>query len=224
MSKVDMSPVAGAIAAFTSYKKIEEKFGKAKEKLADAENTLFDTYKYLDQCMWLPSHFFPYYEGGHANRGRNKECTATKQQAEDIVQMFLDAHEDKEEILKWRAMSKEERKDLTGHETDRLTNLSKQPNGRRDAMGKSYANWLAKQEKAKLEAAAEAGDAAAQQALDDAADLKTYTDYKRGIDSLSKKIDTTFRSEDREDVVAAFRVINAKLNRTLPASAKGIVK
>lgn len=224
MNNAKLSPVAGAIAAFTTFKKIEGKFGEAKEKLAKAETALHETYAVLEQKGWLPSHFFPYYEGGHANKGRNKECTATKQQAEQIVQMFLDQHDRKEEILKWRAMSKEEKKDLTGHESDELTRLSKQPNGRRDAMGKSYASWLAKQEKARLEAAAEAGDSDAQQALDDAHDLKTYTEYKKGIDRLTKKIDTVFHSEDREGVVAAFRTVNKALAKTLPASAKGLTK
>ena len=121
-----------------------------------------------------PTDFATYWLNGKPSQGRNPDCTADRKTAEQIEEMFLTNHADYDEIMAFKAMDKEQREELTGKELKRLRNLQKRPNAKRLDFGKSFANWLAKQERAELKARAEAGDREAQQAIDDAADLKTY--------------------------------------------------
>ncbi len=177
----------------------------------DANAAVWAKYDALIKAGIEPSYFAPYFKKGGKNTTRNEECTATKEQAEAITAEFLFHHKDRDAIVAFKAMTKEELGDKTLNELKELKKLVNLPSQKQRDFRKAFQAYVNRTENAALKEAAK-NDPEAAKALDEKIDNDFKAKQLKALTASAKQAKDKLSEDEYSQVNAAYKTLVAFYN------------
>jgi len=177
----------------------------------DATALVWAKYDALIAAGIEPSYFESYYKKGGKNNTPNEKCTATKEQAEAIAAEFLYHHKDRDMILEFQAMTKEDLGNKTVNEIKEYQAAVKRPDTKRGDFRKAYANYIERKENAALKEAAK-NDPEAAKELDEKLDNAFKAKQLKTLTASAKQAKDKLSEDEYSQVNAAYKTLVAFYN------------
>jgi len=177
----------------------------------NAQEVLDAHYKSLRDAGIPPSYFATYFKKGGANNVRNEECTATKEQAEAVAADFLHHHKDRDTIIAYRALTKEDKGDMTKNELKALAQIAARVTSKQSTFRKKYANYCDKAYNSELKEAAK-NDPNAAKELDDKLDNNFKAKQLKALTASAKQAKDKLSEDEYSQVNAAYKTLVAFYN------------
>ena len=177
----------------------------------DATALVWAKYDALIAAGIEPSYFESYYKKGGNNKTLNEKCTATKEQAEAIAAEFLYHHKDRDMILEFKALTKEDIGNKTVNEIKEYEAAVNRPATKRGDFRKAYAKHIERRENAALKEAAKNDPEAAKQ-LDEKLDNDFKAKQLKALSASAKQAKDKLSEDEYSQVNAAYKTLVAFYN------------
>lgn len=177
----------------------------------DATAEVWAKYDALMAAGIEPSYFESYYKKGGNNNTPNEKCTATKEQAEAIAAEFLYHHKDRDMILEYQAMTKEDIGNKTVNEIKEYKAAVKRPETKRGDFKKAYANYVERTKNAALKEKAKNNPEAAKE-LDEKLDNAFKAKQLKTLSASAKQAKDKLSEDEYSQVNAAYKTLVAFYN------------
>tara|TARA_R100000951_G_scaffold76628_1_gene64686 strand:- start:184 stop:825 length:642 start_codon:yes stop_codon:yes gene_type:complete len=195
---------------------------KAKTELLSTSIGAFNNAEEATALVWAkydaltaagiePSYFAPYFKKGGKNATVNEECTASKEQAEAIVAEFLYHHKDRDTIVAFKAMTKEEAGDKTVNELKKLKQIADRPGQKQRDFRKAFQAHVNRAENAALKEKAK-NDPEAAKELDEKLDSDFKAKQLKALSASAKQAKDKLSEDEYSQVNAAYKTLVAFYN------------
>ena len=154
----------------------------------------------------LPTHYEPYWKGGQESKGRNEKCTASRTDAEQIEWALIENHKNKDQILAYRALSQEDKDNMTNNELKELRKINGAPRNQRSKIYAKFLKYVNGLETAALKEQAKTDPEAAAK-LDEKQDKERRTKDLAALATILKRAPDTLEDGQMIDAKAAFKTL-----------------
>ena len=177
----------------------------------DATAAVWKKYDALIAAGIPPSYFESYYKKGGNNKTLNEKCTASKEQAEAVSAEFLYHHKDRDLILEWQSMTKEQIGNKTVNEVKEYEAAKKRPESKRGSFMKAYAKHIERRENEALKEKAK-NDPEAAKELDEKLDNDFKAKQLKALTASAKQAKDKLSEDEFSQVNAAYKTLVAFYN------------
>lgn len=154
----------------------------------------------------LPTHYEPYWNGGQESKGRNEKCTASRTDAEQIEWALLENHKNRDQILAYRALTVEDKGNMTNNELKELKTINGGPRNQRSKIYAKFLKYVNGLETAALKEQAKTDPEAAAK-LDEKQDKERRTKDLAALATILKRAPDTLEDGQMIDAKAAFKTL-----------------